>query len=328
MSITEVANKFYSTTALVMNPINIDPSVTLPFELGTNVFLDRVSIEERVEFKEILLTNKSHELDDPYVRHEVEFTAIEDQPGSISYPSYYLEEEDWRYFVIRCGDNGESTHALGNICETSQAWIDIKGFTLASFGGYMHNPAIYLNRYGMGAVHLTTTITTENLLEIRELFSLYCLRTGLGSSNCSYPEIARAFAMLDSLTMIPKGSPFQVIGLFAIIEMLITHNPKLDDRGDSITHQMKSKIPLLARRFDRPLPYNEFFANVAPEKIWSQLYAYRSAIAHGGTVEFQTAKLKNLRDSDNANDFLRSTARALLRHVLREPDLYRDLKEC
>jgi hypothetical protein len=109
--------------------------------------------------------------------------------------------------------------------------------------------------------------------------------------------------------------------------MLITHNPKLEDRGDSITHQMKSKIPLLSHRFDRPLDYS-IFQDANKEKIWSALYKYRSAIAHGGVPDFEDKELRVLKDSSNAKIFLKETVKALLRHCLKEPELFRDLREC
>jgi len=122
-------------------------------------------------------------------------------------------------------------------------------------------------------------------------------------------------------------SDFLCLGLFAIIEMLITHNPRLEDRGDSITHQMKSKMPLLSRRFDRPLPLSEYFGDTGSEKIWSSLYSYRSSLAHGGVPNFGKDH-RALVSKENADKFLLVTVKSLIRHALREPHLYSDLRAC
>jgi len=133
--------------------------------------------------------------------------------------------------------------------------------------------------------------------------------------------------MLNALRHLDTSSEFVVIGLFAIIEMLITHNPKLEDRGDSITHQMQTKIPLLSRRFKRELPTHSYFGDADDAKIWTAMYAYRSAVAHGGVADF-TKKLSLLKNPENANNYLRLAVRSLLRQAFEEPELYRDLKKC
>ena len=133
--------------------------------------------------------------------------------------------------------------------------------------------------------------------------------------------------MYDSLRMLSPNSEFHVLGLFAIIEMLITHNPKLEDRGDSISHQMQSKIPLLSRRFRRPVDYQSFFPGANEKRVWTAMYGYRSALAHGGVPDFN-AKLRILKDAPTSVAFLREAVKALLRHSLVEPKLYRDLRGC
>lgn len=153
-------------------------------------------------------------------------------------------------------------------------------------------------------------------------------RTPRPASSIKYPEILRAHRVLMDLASLPPDSDFHVVGLFAIVEMLITHNPKGRDIGDSITHQMQSKVPLLVRRFVRPLSTDEFFGSVSSKKVWSALYAYRSAIAHGGSVDFSSGELRLLKDQITANKFLSAFVRRLIRHSYNEPDLYRDLREC
>jgi hypothetical protein len=99
----------------------------------------------------------------------------------------------------------------------------------------------------------------------------------------------------------------------------------LKDAGDSITHQMKGKIPLLSKRFRRPLDYSPF-GNISEDKVWSRLYSYRSCLAHGGVADFKRGDLTLLKSQGHAIAFLRQAVRSLVRHSFKEPQLLRDLK--
>jgi hypothetical protein len=109
--------------------------------------------------------------------------------------------------------------------------------------------------------------------------------------------------------------------------MLITHNPGLKDLGDSLTRQMKGKLPLLSKRFRKPLNYSAF-ANMSEDKVWARLYTCRSCLAHGGVADFKSGDFAALKSQGNAVNFLRQAVRALVRHSFKEPQLYRDLKAC
>jgi hypothetical protein len=116
-----------------------------------------------------------------------------------------------------------------------------------------------------------------------------------------------------------------ILGLFAVIESIITHQPKAE-AGDSLSHQIRTKIPLLAKRFDDKIDYRNFFSISDENKIWKNLYDYRSRIAHGGKIHFPNQlKIKN---SIFIVDFLRTVCKLLLRKAISEPQLCMDLREC
>lgn len=48
---------------------------------------------------------------------------------------------------------------------------------------------------------------------------------------------------------------------------------------------------------------------------------------HGGVPDFQ-GDLQILRDANNAKSSLKEVVKALLRHSLQEPQLYKDLRAC
>lgn len=127
------------------------------------------------------------------------------------------------------------------------------------------------------------------------------------------------------LKRIPYGRDLQVLGLFAIIEMLLTHNPNDREIGDSLSHQISTKVPLLSARFQTPLDYSTFGTDARPSTIWKKLYEYRSKIAHGDVADF-SGRLSLLVNQQTAITFLELAARQIVRHALNEPELVDALK--
>jgi hypothetical protein len=114
------------------------------------------------------------------------------------------------------------------------------------------------------------------------------------------------------------------LGLFAVIESLITHNPHGD--YDSLTHQVSTKIPLLERMFRKPLDYQSVDSSgTSSAKIWKKLYGYRSALAHGGD---EAKALKPLGgDRGLVRDFALKAALELAYVAVHNPVFLADLKE-
>jgi hypothetical protein len=91
--------------------------------------------------------------------------------------------------------------------------------------------------------------------------------------------------------------------------------------------KMQAKLPLLMRRFKRQIAHGTFFGNVESKKVWSALYSYRSAIAHGGVPDFASSH-RVLKSAETASEFVRAVVKGLLRQVLCEPQLFLDVKNC
>lgn len=307
----------------VLNPYVIE--ATLPFELAPGCFIDKATDEQAQQIKATLAKINSDfniwKLEDIY---EAEATILQKEGGSKSWEFEPLGKSDWRYYVVVTPDNGHTLHNLHYASSVSNATLEISALTFfVNDSGRGARPGILHNHFFFYEPQSARRIGEAELRSIAEIYRDY-----IGLDDKLYPEIPRAMGMLDSLSFIAKNSPFQVIGLFAIIEMLITHNPKLEDRGDSITHQMQAKIPLLSKRFKIPLDYSRFFSDAGEKKVWQGLYGYRSAVAHGGTPDFQSRDLKILKNAQNADSFLREIVKALLRQALKEPQLYKDLRNC
>src|SRR5690606_9213645 len=101
------------------------------------------------------------------------------------------------------------------------------------------------------------------------------------------------------------------------------HKPGNKEIGDSLCHQITTKVPLLSRRFDNPLDYSEFKSKEST--VWNKLYEFRSSIAHGDEPDF-SSKLAALKSAQVAERFLHEATRKLLAHALEEPALYDSLK--
>lgn len=308
----------------VLNPYVIEANH--PFELAPGCIIDKATDEQSHQIK----TTLSRAIGESYIwKHEdiyeAEASVLLKEDGSKSWQFEPLDKSDWRYYVVTTPDNGHVLHNVHYASNISNAALEISALTFAINNngwrgarlGILHNHFFYYEPQPARRI---------DEAELRNIAEIY--RDYVGLDDKLYPEIPRAMGMLDSLSFIAKNSPFQVIGLFSIIEILITHNPKLEDRGDSITHQMQAKIPLLSKRFQTPLDYSWFFGDAGVKKVWQGLYGYRSAVAHGGTPDFQSRDLKILKNSHNADSFLREVVKALLRQALKEPQLYKDLQSC
>jgi hypothetical protein len=141
-----------------------------------------------------------------------------------------------------------------------------------------------------------------------------------------YPGILRALNSFQATKRIPRGSDLLALALFSIIEMLLTHNPNDKEIGDSLMHQIRTKIALLSERFVYKLDYSCFPDAKRADRVWSTLYSFRSLVAHGGEVDFAKSNLRLLVSRENALGFLQVATRRLLRHALDEPSLVDALK--
>lgn len=232
------------------------------------------------------------------------------------------EPRNWKYFGIESATNAElgSLQLASNLLQNDLAlgpsfiWMtDDAGHVSIGASG---NPA------KLGHFSSTTPgadrdveITAGNIVEWRQLYE---------KIRSLDKEALKPFRALDTLKSVSPQSPLFALGLFAIVESIITHNPH--DEFDSLTHQVSTKMVLLSKRFVRPLPYADF--GLSPDKLWKKLYHYRSCIAHGATPDFGSGPLAPLKSPDVAHAFLTEALKLLLLDTIAEPDLIADLKEC
>ena len=181
----------------------------------------------------------------------------------------------------------------------------------------------YLNHM-LDSVKAVPTISPEQLEDVTRSFNALIT---LAPSQSLIIDGIRRFRESFRLSV---WSPFRVLSLFACIEFLVTHDPDRRKGDDAISRQIKSKLPLLSKRFSRPLTPEDVFP-ACGERGWELLYRYRSLIAHGGKIDFKLPAdggLKELVGHKEVLFFLEEFTRRLLRQALNEPVLYLDLKRC
>lgn len=134
----------------------------------------------------------------------------------------------------------------------------------------------------------------------------------------TYPDIARSIKMFNELPLRNGYNELTTLGIFSVLESLLTHNPK--GEYDSIGHQIRSKMALIEMRLRKPIDYSGF-AKTEKDTVWKKLYELRSRIAHGGEIDFDKS-LSVLVGTYEVESFLKSVVRLILRAALEEPDLF------
>lgn len=310
--------------AFVLHRIYVDAA--LPYTFAPGFTLNRATVSQRDSIKFNISRFDGISWLTPAEFYETH-TVIDPQSNAASFHKWPLDESQWRYYVVTGPDHSllYDLHLASNI---SSKALNISFQFFRIWGALVPRTDTAYKQFSNGMPIAPMRVTEGDLKDIADVFGNFRSLLRDSPEQASFPEVLRAIQMFDSLQILPDKSDFQVLGLFAIIEMLITHNPRLEDRGDSLTHQMQSKLPLVSRRFDRPLDFSVFGSNATEKKVWTALYAYRSAIAHGGVPDFEGKNLRMLKSSDVALSFLKEAVKGLLRHSLKEPVLFRDLREC
>ncbi len=241
-----------------------------------------------------------------------------------------LPEKRWRYFVISFEAASAST--LPEIERTlAIATCEIKTGFILTKGPFRHvttHPTIAFDPgrlfhliQGMGQQKVPfVEVTKEDAKSIR------ALRSKLQPHDNTLLNVKDVIQQILDLEALPPQSPLLFLGHFAILESLLTHQPKKTDTIDSITRQIIKKVILLDNRWEPQIDYGPFHG-AKRGTIWSAMYSYRSCLAHGGAPDFD-GELRLLGNGDQALNLLKHAVKAVLRQSLIEPRLVVDLRSC
>ncbi|MGD0077701.1 MAG: hypothetical protein ABSB91_03630 [Sedimentisphaerales bacterium] len=311
----------------------IEPQVETPYQIIPKHFLQKAETEQIVNIKKLLKVFNTFPIPgipDEYIQPPYEYDYIVTtgkQPGSTHYEQKTLPQDRWRYWVINFeGVNSEleelqySLSLMDQDIELGFHFITGDELIGVSFGWHSQNLHTYFNDYDRKVI-VPKIISSADLQLANECYSR------LKQIPQQYSHINRAFHRFDVLRSIPLTSELTTIGLFSIIESLLTHAPSNNDPTDSLVRQIKHKIPLVRKRFRRTIDHNAIFNGIDEERLWVKLYAYRSKIVHGESADI-SGNLSVLKDRKTVIAYLRDIVKLLLIQSLGEPILMTDLKEC
>ncbi|MBL7139974.1 MAG: hypothetical protein ISS74_03610 [Planctomycetes bacterium] len=300
----------------------VDVTVTLPVEVLPGCIFRRATDGEVESFKRFFLCHGD--------RGRRAITMLQsDPPQSYGQNWQPLDRRQWRYWVIET-TRGNGLMEVGMASHLTHVELRCDRFfinlptpeRMEAAGQLSGNPLCVFSLFGLPQPLRLDKAVLEDIRQTGE--SLAKLDTERHKPIRATIEMNYSLADMGFFDQGSGEVRLFVLGLFGVIESLITHSPKAGH--DSLTHQIKTKMNLLNRRFDEPLDYS-CFDDGPPDTLWSRLYSYRSAIAHGGQADFG-GKHQVLKDERTVTTFLRYTAKALLRYALREPDLVLDLRAC
>lgn len=230
-----------------------------------------------------------------------------------------LPPEEWFYWVLDTVDRTAEGTVGPRMYELEDA-LYLSGIDVRFDAFFADGRLVGWNRFDGWPWLLSPplSVTDESLRRVN------CLYLQAERAYTARKELAHSIEMLRTVKRMNRGNPMTFLGLFAVLESFLTHDPR--GEYDSLTRQIRSKVTLLGKRFEMPLDYSPF-GGAALEKVWTRLYQCRSAIAPGATVSFD-GDLKLLGNLRQAFDFLELAVRAVARQAVVEPDLVLDLRAC
>jgi len=305
----------------------IEPKVTTPYKIIPQHTLQKATPEQVKILKATLErfnTNPTYFLYPPY---EVNVKVVQgERAEQQNYEYKKLKTEDWRYWIISFEPNNTEMMNIGSALSLMKNHIEL-GFEIigkdeenTGFNWHAQSLHTFFNDY------MRRQLKPKPILEEDLLLAAHCYEKLLSLPD-EYQHIRRAFQLFNDLRSIPLSSRLAILGLFSVLESLLTHAPEPIDPSSSLTRQITRKIALIQKRFVRDLDYEIWFDGIQEKKLWKKLYLYRSLIAHGEEAHISD-KLENLKSPGRVVSFLREVLKLLLVESLDEPELITDLKKC
>jgi hypothetical protein len=259
--------------------------------------------------------------DNPLVRHHSLWESRLPHEGALE----TLPADQWRYFVITFDGTIESAQKVADIQSAFNLGpVELEvGFTahLRSMGiEWAVQPSYFFHILRAARQGFFQDVRSDDIEAVKSIY------LKIQQHDSSLFDARKTLSLLSQLKGFPHESPLRFLGYFAILESLLTHNPKPGDPYDSITRQIQKKVVLLDNRFERRIDYKPF-GKAKPETIWSKMYDYRSCLAHGGTPDFRGDHAV-LKDQEHALSLLKETVKSTIVQAMTEPQLLLDLREC
>jgi hypothetical protein len=323
---------------VVLNDLDVG-DVDLPFDLGSGWCLDRATNEEIDEFRSELqrCAAATHLAVIPQERR-----ITRHGESGIGYGP--LDRGQWRYTVIKPQSSSVTGKMIAEALRIADAelWVELWSAKrppnsegpLVNLGGHLGRCLQFLGRQA------TASTRVPALPDLTAAAQIVRLRSAFDDS--AYPEIVRCIELFREYDVVSDSSPIKILGYFAVLEGLLSHNPDPTDPADSITRQLKRNLVLLSHRAleNHEFGLDGFFgqgSSVTPDQVIGHLYGYRSSLTHGNVGSELAKDLNWLYGRRPAGgepihaelwieNFVRHLVRRTLLAALREPQLVNDLK--
>jgi hypothetical protein len=323
-------NSFY----FILNPLNFEDEN--PFELIPGYFLKKPDASQLALIAGKLngFSMLSHWPPFHHLGYNCDWVPHHNPDGkSAGSKLEKLPAEQWRYWII--GFKGERPHQISDDSDIGkiQCSVNLLQKDLDIGFGFLYAPAPYGSAFTLRNNQTFTFLEAHKVSneavavttnELKEVSAIYSLLKKTEQNHSPIYRLAQRFSESKSL---PRQSDMITLGCFSVIEALVAHDPNPKEEYDSLNHQISTKMTLLSKRFERQLDYEGNFGQMDREKIWKQLYSYRSALAHGASAEFKT-KFKNLKSLSCVLSFLKEATKLTLLFAMKEPEFLADLKKC
>lgn len=302
----------------------LDVRVSLPVEISKHVRLQKADDAQISTIKGLLPNGGGLGIAYHYEHDWDEIPPTQTRRGHQTRP---LDRKEWKYFVLAWEGSNSHLHDVQTALNLTPPSISCvaqvhtsEAFGLGQRSG-VSVEAVAAHFQHQRIPPVTVTIDEGVVDSWRVTYSKV-----QALQRHKYPAISRAIDLIDQLRRFPSFAHLQVLSHFMVLEMLLTHKPSDKEVGDSLAHQIRTKVALLSRRLPQPLNYSVFAADVSEDKVWTKLYSYRSAVAHGGVPDFEK-ELSVLRNAETAWSFMATATAMLARYALDEPQLVDSLKQ-
>ncbi len=305
-------------------PNHIEIIGDLPFEIIPSYFLRKANnIEINLITKNLdsigSLISKTGNL--PYA---VSFSDEILSENEVYLKTEPLDFKDWKYYVVEYEGHGELLHKYQLTANLFKYPLEFDVFQLEQYENsyaFSYSPDIAYRFFADNDLTVLQTLNVNDLIKLSESYKKMC------DIEAKYHEIKNSIFIYNSLRFLPNYNEYRILGLFTAIESLITHKPSKKETGDSLTHQIKTKIPLLLNRIDSSEISENYYQKEKLDTLWGKLYDYRSSIAHGTKADFNK-ELQLLESPIKITEYLSLCVKNLILLALEEPQLIQDLRKC
>jgi hypothetical protein len=263
------------------------PTIRLPAEIVPGCVLRKATAKEQATFQKYDEVAHFGCGDSRIRRYRIPLIGDIKEETNEDFAGYVLE-----FGLLQWGKCGKESHSeyervelASSVSEAGLRPVIIcenrsNGLEPYFFTHDVHRHTVLRSRALSQFLKKIPTLTETDLAEIRELTNR------LRQLKPEHRFAIEAIERFTQVEVISLASDFHTFGLFTIIEYLLTHPPKKDDETDTLTNQMRRKCPAVAATFDRSVSPGNYFDGLNADRAWKILYSYRSAIAHGGSVDF------------------------------------------